>query len=93
VKLASWYVDKEISLALFRFFKRNKDFLKNWILKLKEHVVITYDTRNPLAKKCYVCESSHDRKMFHHTQKGLLKTPWSFIETIMIKINRRQLCL
>ena len=86
-------INKEISLALFRSFARNKDFLKNWIFKLKEHVVINYDTRNPLAKPCYICDSSHLRKMFHRKKKSLLNKPWSLIETVMVKINRRQLCL
>jgi len=42
-------IDKQISLTKFRSFKRNKEFLKKWIFKLKEHVVTSYDTRNPLA--------------------------------------------
>ena len=86
-------INKEISLALFPSFARNKDFLKNWIFKLQEHVVINYDSRNPLAKSCYICDSSHHRKMFHRKKKSLLNKPWSLIETVMVKINRRQLCL
>ena len=84
---------KERSLAMFRSLKRNKDFFKNWMIKLKEHVVISYDVRNPLAKTCYVCESSQDRKMFHRKKKGLLKKPYSLIELVMLRINRRQICL
>ena len=83
----------EISLALFRSFSRNKDFFKNWIIKLKEHVVITYDTRNPLKKPCYVCDSSQNRKMFHRRKKSLIKQPIPLIVTVMLKINRRQICL
>jgi len=44
---------KEISLDLSRSFSRNKEFFKNWIFKLKEHVATTYDYRNPLTKLCY----------------------------------------
>lgn len=86
-------VDKQISLALFRSFKRNKDFLKSWIFKLKEHVVVKYDTRNPLAKNCYICDESHNRKMFHRKRKALLKTPHLHIIKEMLRINRRQICL
>jgi len=43
-------ITKEISLSLFHSFARNKNILKRWIVKLKEHVVASYDTRNPLAK-------------------------------------------
>jgi len=81
------------SLALFYSFKRSKVFFKNWILKLKEHAVVTYDTRNPLASNCYICESSHNRKMFHRKRRSLLKTPYSLIELVMLRINRRQICL
>ena len=84
---------KEISLALFRSFSRNKVFFKNWIIKLKEHVVITYDTRNPLKKHCYVCEGSQNRKMFHRRKKSLIKKPYPLIVTAMLHINRRQICL
>jgi group II intron reverse transcriptase/maturase len=81
------------SLAMFYSFKRSKVFFKNWILKLKEHAVVAYDTRNPLASNCYICESSHNRKMFHRKRKSLLKTPYSLIELVMLRINRRQICL
>ena len=84
---------KERSLAMFHSFKRNKVFFKNWILKLKEHTIVSYDTRNPLAKNCYICESSQDRKMFHRKRKSLLKMPYSLIELVMVRINRRQICL
>ena len=86
-------ITKEISLSLFHSFARNKNTLKRWIVKLKEHVVASYDTRNPLAKTCYICDGSHNRKMFHRKKKSLLKSPWSLIETVMVHINRRQLCL
>ena len=86
-------ITKEISLALFHSFKRNKDFLKNWIVKLKEHVVVKYDTRNPLANPCYVCKSLLDRKMFHRKKKSLLKAPFSHMVKEMLRINRRQVCL
>jgi len=78
---------KEKSLAMFRSFKRNKDFFKNWILKLNEYAVASYDTRNPLANNCYVCESSQGRKMFHRKKKNLLKMPYSLIELVMVRIN------
>lgn len=86
-------ITKEISLALFRSFKRNKDFFKIWIFKLKEHVVVSYDTRNPLAKSCYICDSSLDLKMFHRKKKSLLKSHVLHIVKEMLRINRRQLCL
>jgi group II intron reverse transcriptase/maturase len=84
---------KTISLALFRSFARNKEFFKNWMIKLKEHVVISYDTRNPLKKHCYVCDSSQNRRMFHRRKKSLIKQPIPLIVTVMLKINRRQICL
>ena len=84
---------KERALALFRSFARNREFFKNWNIKLKEHVKITYDTRNPLKRLCYICESSQNRKMFHRRKKSLIKKPYSLIVTVMIRINRRQICL
>jgi len=84
---------KEISLALFRSFSRNKVFFKNWIIKLKEHVVPTYDTRNPLKKPCYVCEGSQNRMMFHRRKKSLIEKPYTLIVIAMLHINRRQICL
>ena len=86
-------IDKQISLAKFRSFKRNKDFLKNWIFKLKEHVVASYDTRNPLARNCYICDESQNSKMFHRQKVSLLKTPYLHIVKEMVRINRRQVCL
>jgi group II intron reverse transcriptase/maturase len=84
---------KEISLSLRRSFKRNKDFRINWLRRLKEHVIVKYDSRNPLAKKCYVCDESQNRKMFHRRRKGLIKTPYPHIIKEMLRINRRQICL
>jgi hypothetical protein len=84
---------KEISLALFRSFKRNKIFLKNWIIKIKEHVVPKYDTRNFLARPCYICDDTVNRKMYHRKKKSSLKTPHLHIIKEMLRINRRQICL
>ena len=86
-------IDKQISLAMFRSFKRNKDFLKNWIFKLKEHVVASYDTKNPLARNCYICDESHNSMMFHRQRVSLLKHPYSHIVKEMVRISRRQVCL
>ena len=86
-------INKQISLAKFRSFKRNKDFLKNWIFKLKEHVVVTYDTKNPLARNCYICDDSHNSKMFHRQKVSLINKPYSHIVKEMVRINRRQVCL
>ena len=84
---------KETSLALFHSFSCNRDFFKNWIFKLKEHAVITYDARNPLKKPCYLCDSSQNRKMFHRRKKSLIKQPIPLIVIVMLRINRRQICL
>ena len=86
-------LEKQISLAKFRSFKRNKEFLKNWIFKLKEHIVTDYDIRNPLARNCYICDESQNSKMFHRQKVSLIKKPYSHIVKEMVRINRRQVCL
>lgn len=86
-------MEKEISLAMFRSFKRNKEFFKDWIFKLKEPVEVTYKDRNPLKAKCYICAETQNRRMFHRKRKSLIPKPYLHIEKEMIRINRRQVCL
>jgi hypothetical protein len=84
---------KTIALALFKSFKRNKYFFHNWLAKIKEPIVFKIDVRNLLRRACYICESSHQCKMFHRRRKKLIKPPFPHIITEMLRINRRQLCL
>jgi len=84
---------KTISFALFKSFKRNKYFFSKWLAKIKEPIVFIYDERNLLRRKCYICDSSHQRKMFHRRRKKFIKPPYPHIITEMLRINRRQLCL
>jgi group II intron reverse transcriptase/maturase len=84
---------KTIALALFKSFKRDKYFFPKWLAKIKEPIVVSYDSRNFLRRTCYICDSSHQRKMFHRRRKKLIKKPYPHIITEMLRINRRQLCL
>jgi len=64
-----------------------------WLAKRKEPVVFHFDVCNLLRRTCYICESSHQRKMFHRKRKKFIKPPYPFIIVEMLRINRRQLCL
>jgi len=84
---------KTISFAFFKSFKRNRYFFSKWLTKIKEPVVVTYDVRNFLRRTCYICDSSHQRKMFHRKRKKFIKPPVPHIVSEMLRINRRQICL
>jgi len=82
-----------VCFAAFKSFKRNRYFFPNWLAKIKEPIVCNYDVRNLLRRACYICDSSHQRKMFHRRRKKFIKPPYPHIITEMLRINRRQLCL
>ena len=84
---------KTVCLALFKSFKRNRYFFPKWLAKIKEPIVFKYDVRNLLRRTCYICDSSHELKMFHRRRKKFIKLPYPFIIVEMLRINRRQLCL
>jgi len=84
---------KETYLAMYKSFRRNKAFFKDWILKIKEPIEFIYKAINLLARKCYLCGSTQQRKLFHRKRKSLIKKPYSHIVKEMLRINRRQLCL
>ena len=84
---------KTVSFALFQSFKRNRYFFSEWLTKIKELIVVKYDVRNFLRRTCYICDGSHQRKMFHRRRKKLIKPPIPHIVKEMLRINRRQICL
>ena len=84
---------KSVSLALFKSFKRNQYFFVKWLTKIKEPIVVSYDERNLLRRTCYICDGSHQRKMFHRRRKKFIRPPVPHIITEMLRINRRQICL
>lgn len=84
---------KTVSFAFFKSFKRNRYFFSGWLTKIKEPVVVKYDVRNFLRRTCYICDGSHQRKMFHRRRKMLIKPPIPHIVREMLRINRRQICL
>lgn len=86
-------IEKTKSLALFRTFRRNTDFFKNWILKLKEPIKYTYKDINPLARPCHICGNPQEHMMYHRKKKSLLKKPYPHIVKEMLRVNRRQVCL
>ena len=86
-------IAKTVSFALFKSFKRNRYFFAEWFAKIKEPIVFKYDERNLLRRTCYICDSSHQRKMFHRRRKKLIKRPYPHIISEILRINRRQLCL
>ena len=47
----------------------------------------------PMSINCYICDVSHNSKMFHRQKVSLLNVPYSHIVKEMVRINRRQLCL
>lgn len=84
---------KEISLTMFKSFRRNKEFFINWIQKLKEPIEYIDKKQNPFTKKCYICGNPHQTKMFHRRKKSLINQPYPHIVKEMLRINRRQICL
>ena len=84
---------KTTSIAFFKSFKRNRYFFSKWLTKIKEPIAVIYDVRNFLRRTCYICDSSHQRKMFHRRRKKFIKPPIPFIVREMLRINRRQVCL
>ena len=84
---------KTISFAFFKTFKRNRYFFPTWLTKIKEPIVVKYDVRNFLRRPCYICDGTHQRKMFHRRRKKFIKPPILHIVKEMLRINRRQICL
>lgn len=84
---------KETYLAMYKTFRRNKEFFINWLQKLKEPIEYIDKKQNPLSKKCYVCGEPQESKMFHRRRKSLLQLPYPHIVKEMLRINRRQICL
>lgn len=84
---------KSIRLAFLRSFKKDKDYVKKLLYKLKEPIQYKYDDTNPLARNCYICGNPHNHYMFHRKKISSIKPPYTPIIKEMIRINRRQLCL
>ncbi|HAX72010.1 MAG TPA: hypothetical protein DCY20_00650 [Firmicutes bacterium] len=86
-------VAKETYLAMYKSFRRNKEFFNNWLQKLKEPIEYLDKKQNPLSKTCYLCGDPQQTKMYHRRRKSLLQLPYPHIVKEMIRINRRQICL
>ncbi|MGL4374384.1 MAG: reverse transcriptase domain-containing protein [Turicibacter sp.] len=86
-------IAQETYLAMYKSFRRNKEFFIDWLQKLKEPIEYIDNKKNPLSKKCYVCGDPQQTKMYHRRRKSLINQPYPHIIKEMIRINRRQICL
>lgn len=86
-------VVKTIRIALFRSFKRDKEFFARWLTKIKKPIEYKYRDNNPLQRNCYICGTPHFHAMFHRKKISLIKSPYTHIVKEMVRINRRQICL
>lgn len=84
---------KTIRLAMYRSFKRDKEFFPHWLNKIKEPIKYKYKDNNPLLRNCYICGTPHQHAMFHRKKVSLIKPPYTHIFKEMLRINRRQICL
>lgn len=64
---------KETRLAMYKSFRRNKEFFINWLFKLKEPIEYTYKEINPLTRKCYICGNPINIKCFIERERVSLK--------------------
>lgn len=86
-------ITKSIYLAMLRTLKRDKEFFKIILSKIKQPIHCIYKDTNPLSRNCYICGNPQHHYMFHRKKKSKLKPPYTLIIKEMIRINRRQLCL